>query len=108
MLPVSKAIIVGFEDNPAVIVTVKYSDDVEVYATKTARAIKTCLEKMLVVDKTEAVLIANRRKKNTVKVEVDGHTVASKPEIDTKLSASRNLQKCCRMSTDRNTVKYCF
>lgn len=49
--------------------------------SKTVKAMKSWLERIgltLAVEKTEAVLIANCRKKNTLKVEIGGYKVFSK------------------------------
>ena len=106
--------IVGFADDLAVVVAAKHPEDVEVYATETVRAVKSWLEKAgltLADAKTEAVLITKRRKNNTVKVEVGGHTVVSKPAIkylgviiDTKLSFREHLEYACQKAASATTA----
>lgn len=69
---------VDFVDDLAVIVTAQYPKDMEVYAKETVISVKSWLETgrlTLVEKKTEMVLIAKRRQKNAIKMEVSEHTV---------------------------------
>lgn len=81
--PVSEqATIVRFADDLTVVVGGENPEDVEIYANYMMRAVKIWLEKAglaLADEKTEVVLITNRRKKNTANGELGGHKIVCKP-----------------------------
>lgn len=75
--------IVGFANDLAVGFTAKQAEDVELYATEKITAVNSWIENVgltLTDKKTEVALITNSRK-NTVKDEIGGYTVVSKPAI---------------------------
>lgn len=84
-------------DDQAAIVTSRYSEEVEVYATEIVRAVKSWLERIgltLADAKMEAGLITTRKKMNTVEVGVGGSTV-----VFSVLRASFFISPVCRPIT---------
>lgn len=78
----------------------------EIYARATVGSIKSWLERAG-LEKTEAVLIANHREKNIVKLDVRGYTVASKPTIkylgvmfDTRLKFTEHFEYASRKAAN--------
>ena len=111
VLPVPKeATIIGFADDLAVVVVAKQPEDVEMYANETISAIKAWLEMVqldLAEQKTEAVLITNRRKRNTINIRVGGHVITSKPVIkylgvmiDAKINFKGHLDYACEKAAN--------
>lgn len=74
VLPILEgATIVCFDNNLAIVFAANHKENVGVYTTETVTAVDTCFRKSgLALDreKTEAILIENRKKENTVKVKI--------------------------------------
>ena len=93
--------LIGFADDLAVVAIAKHPEDVELYANEAIHTIKSWLRMAkldLADEKTEAVLITNRRKNNTVTIRVGNREVVSKSVvkylgvmIDAKLSFKGHL-----------------
>ncbi|CAD7093684.1 unnamed protein product [Hermetia illucens] len=93
--------LIGFADDLAVVAIAKHPENVELYANEAIHTIKSWLRMAkldLADEKTEAVLITNRRKNNTVTIQVGNREVVSKSVvkylgvmIDAKLSFKGHL-----------------
>ncbi|CAD7081162.1 unnamed protein product [Hermetia illucens] len=96
-----EATVVGYADDIALVVVAKHLEDAELYSSEAISAVKCWLESSgltLAEEKTEAVLITKRRKRNYACVRVGNHIITSKPAIkylgvviDRKLSYKQHV-----------------
>ena len=93
---------VGYADDIALVVVAKHLEDAELYSCEAISAVKGWLESSgltLAEEKTEAVLITKRRKRNFARIQIGNHIITSKPAIkylgvmiDGKLSYKAHVQ----------------
>ena len=105
-----EATIIGFADDIAVIVTGRYLDEIELIANEVAHTISEWMKNAgleLAEQKTEAVLITSRRKRETIKIQVGRYEVESKPSlkylgviIDARLNYAAHIEYVCQKASN--------
>lgn len=88
-----KATVVGYDDDIVLVVAAKHLDDVGLCSSEAISVVKLWLGSAglrITEEKTEAVFIPKRRKRNLIRIKIGSHIITSKPAI----SISGNDARC--------------
>jgi hypothetical protein len=101
-----QAKIIGYADYIAIVVVAKYIEEIEVVSNEAISRVREWLETVgleLAAHKTEAVLVSNRKKKESVTVKVGKHTIKSSEAIkylgimiDNRLNFRNHIDHVCK------------